>query len=197
MVNIIIGILIGAAAVVVAALLLWRKIAARKVNVFIENLKNSDETILQFMARYLGEKETDEMVVRLKQSLCEKIYAKLSDEKVGESVSSMVVDHICDRLSEHNHENQQDGRGFLGNIIRSVADRVVDGAEAAINNNRELIEQKLADKINEIIKNNGEEMISQLVDSEIDKVLEKPLRELIDGNDEMLEMVKETMMMKL
>lgn len=193
MVNIIIGILIGAVAMAVAALLSWRKLAARKVNGFIENMKNSDETILQFMARYLGEKETDEMVVRLKQSLCEKIYAKLSDEKVGESVSSMVVDHICNRLSEHNHVNQQDGRGFLGNIIRSVADRVVDGAESVINNHRDVIEQKLADKINGIIQNNGQEMILQLVDTEIDKVLDMPVKELIEGNEEMLESVKHLM----
>ena len=177
----------------VAALLSWRKMAARKVNGFIENLKNSGETIRQFMVRYLGKKEADDTVAGIKKTLCEKIYAKLTDEKVGESVSGMVVDRICDRLSEHNHENQQDGHGLLSSIIRSVADRVVDGAEAAINNNRELIEQKLADKINEIIKNNGEEMISQLVDSEIDKVLEKPVRELIDGNAEMLESVKHLM----
>lgn len=197
MVNIIIGILIGAVAMAVAALLSWRKMAARKVNGFIENMKNSGETTRQFMVRYLGKKEADETVAGIKKTLCEKIYAKLTDEKVGESVSGMVVERICDRLSEHNHENQQDGHGLLGHIIRSVADRVVDGAEAAINNNRELIEQRLADKINEIIKNNGEEMISQLVDSEIDKVLEKPVKELIEGNENMLEMVKETMMMKL
>lgn len=197
MVNIIIGILIGAVAMAVAALLSWRKMAARKVNGFIENLKNSGETIRQFMVRYLGKKEADDTVAGIKKTLCEKIYAKLTDEKVGESVSGMVVDRICDRLSEHNHENQQDGHGLLSSIIRSVADRVVDGAEAAINNNRELIEQKLADKINEIINNNGEEMISQLVDSEIGKVLEKPLRELIDGNDEMLEIVKEAMLVRI
>lgn len=71
-----------------------------------------------------------------------------------------------------------------------MADRVADGAEEAINNNRDLIEQKLADKINEIIKNNGEEMVSQLVDSEIDKILEKPMHELIEGNDDLLAMLK-------
>lgn len=190
MINIIIGILIGAAATAVAILLSRRKIAARKVNGLIENLKNNGETIRRFLVRYLGEKETDEIVARLKQSLCEKIYAKLSDGNVGESVSGMVVDRICDRLSEHNHENQHEEHGLVGHIIRSVADRVADGAEEAIHNNRDLIEQKLADKINEIIKNNGEEMISQLVDSEIDKVLEKPMHELIEGNEDLLEMLK-------
>lgn len=191
MTKLIIGLVVGLAIGGLAAFFVIRKATVKKIGTFIDSLTSSKETIRQFFMRYLSEKELENYVKDLKDKLSSKIFARISDPSVSNEVSHVVVERLADKLSTSDEDKAPSKHGFWGDAIGAVKDVLKSRAEETLVKNQAVIEQMLSGKIGEVVLNNGKEIISSIIDNEIDKILSQPVSTLLEGNEEMITIIKQ------
>ncbi len=168
------------------ALLVVRKVATSKIDKFISGIQNYQGTIARFMERYFAPDEFRLFVSNLKENLSQKIYARLSDKSFGDDVSHVTLGYVQDKLSGNREETQQDNQGFLKSTFRAIKNAVKGGAETILEANRGSIEERLSEKINEVISADGYAIVSNIVDKEVDKILSMPVAKLFEGNEQLI-----------
>lgn len=158
------------------------------VDEFIESQKVNEETVRQFLARYLSDEEIDTLVSSVNQNLTTQINTKLCDSAVGDKVAHMVVDHVINRMRGINPNEFFAGIatgmfGVPGTILSLLGGNILG---QFFNMLRQPAEQLLANNINDMIRDNGAGMVSGIISEETTSFLNTKVCKLLEGKDEQL-----------
>ena len=164
------------------------------VEEFISTQQHNGETVREFLCHYLTEEEVATISRKVSESLTKQTYQKLADSSVGEKVAHIVVNHVAEKLSVNGAQELLAGLGsamggsggmaaglFGANIVAKFLGMLRDPAE-----------RFLADHINTMLKNNGEEIVSNMLGGEIEGFLNKPMCKQLEGHDDQLKQVVNT-----
>ena len=183
--GLIIGLVIGA----VALYLYMPKVAKKKIDNFLMGLITSNVTIKEFLFRHLAAEEAERFVCELKRKMSVQIFSRISEQSVSDSAAHMLVAQVSTRLtSGEEHESQQ---GFFGKGKDMLKNLVKGHVEEMVQNNKDYVEQILSNKIHDVIVQNGEVVVANIVSQEIDSFLSRPLSSLFQGDEDMLDELKQ------
>ena len=164
------------------------------VEEFIETQKHNPETVKEFLGHYLSDDEIATISQNVNESITKQTYTKLSDASVGEKVAHIAIDHVAEKLSIDGAQELLAGLGGAMRGIGGMAAGLFGGNIVArfLGMLREPAEHFLANNINTMLKNNGEEIVSNMVGGEVEGFLNKPVCKLLEGHDDQLKQVVNT-----
>ena len=164
------------------------------VEEFIETQKHNPETVKKFFGHYLSDNEIATISQNVNESITKQTYTKLSDASVGEKVAHIAIDHVAEKLSIDGAQELLAGLGGAMRGIGGMAAGLFGGNIVArfLGMLREPAEHFLANNINTMLKNNGEDIVSNMVGGEVEGFLNKPVCKLLEGHDDQLKQVVNT-----
>ena len=164
------------------------------VEEFIETQKHNQETVKEFLGHYLSDNEIATISQNVNESITKQTYTKLSDASVGEKVAHIAIDHVAEKLSIDGAQELLAGLGGAMRGIGGMAAGLFGGNIVArfLGMLREPAEHFLANNINTMLKNNGEDIVSNMVGGEVEGFLNKPVCKLLEGHDDQLKQVVNT-----
>ena len=137
---------------------------------FYDQLHN-EETLEQFAAHYL----TADEISAMRESTCDEIAklitAKLRNKAIGANIAHAATQHVIEKT-----------RSSVAGKIK--ADRLLEVIASPI-------ESKLAQHINEVLKEQAPSMSTRIVYTEADKLMSMPMCELFKGHEQQLEQARE------
>lgn len=132
---------------------------------------HNEETLEQFAAHYL----TADEISAMRESTCDEIAklitAKLRDKAIGANIAHAATQHVIEKT-----------RSSVAGKIK--ADRLLEVIASPI-------ESKLAQHINEVLKEQAPSMSTRIVYTEADKLMSMPMCELFKGHEQQLEQTRE------
>ena len=132
---------------------------------------HNEETLEQFAAHYL----TADEISAMRESTCDEIAklitAKLRDKAIGANIAHAATQHVIEKT-----------RSSVAGKIK--ADRLLEVIASPI-------ESKLAQHINEVLKEQAPSMSTRIVYTEADKLMSMPMCELFKGHEQQLEQARE------
>ena len=132
---------------------------------------HNEETLEQFAAHYL----TADEISAMRESTCDEIAklitAKLRDKAIGTNIAHAATQHVIEKT-----------RSSVAGKIK--ADRLLEVIASPI-------ESKLAQHINEVLKEQAPSMSTRIVYTEADKLMSMPMCELFKGHEQQLEQARE------
>ena len=155
---------------------------------FIETQRNNNETLKEFLGRYLSEVEISAISQNANESISKQMHTKLSDASVGEKVAHVAVDHLVGKLGVDGAKDlladlRDAKKGLSGMAAGLFGGNIV---ATFLNMLREPAERFLAGNINEMLKTNGQEIVSNMIGDEVDILLNRPVCNLLEGHDDQL-----------
>ena len=164
------------------------------VEEFISTQQHNGETVREFLCHYLTEEEVATISRKVSESLTKQTYQKLADSSVGEKVAHIVVNHVAEKLSVNGAQELLAGLGSAMGGLGGMAAGLFGANIVAkfLGMLRDPAERFLADHINTMLKNNGEEVVSNMLGGEIEGFLNKPMCKQLEGHDDQLKQVVNT-----
>ena len=164
------------------------------VEEFISTQQHNGETVREFLCHYLTEEEVATISRKVSESLTKQTYQKLADSSVGDKVAHIVVNHVAEKLSVNGAQELLAGLGSAMGGLGGMAAGLFGANIVAkfLGMLRDPAERFLADHINTMLKNNGEEIVSNMLGGEIEGFLNKPMCKQLEGHDEQLKQVVNT-----
>ena len=164
------------------------------VEEFISTQQHNGETVREFLCHYLTEEEVATISRKVSESLTKQTYQKLADSSVGEKVAHIVVNHVAEKLSVNGAQELLAGLGSAMGGLGGMAAGLFGANIVAkfLGMLRDPAERFLADHINTMLKNNGEEIVSNMLGGEIEGFLNKPMCKQLEGHDDQLKQVVNT-----
>ena len=141
------------------------------VDEFFNIQLHNEETLEQFAAHYL----TADEISAMRESTCDEIAklitAKLRNKAIGANIAHAATQHVIEKT-----------RSSVAGKIK--ADRLLEVIASPI-------ESKLAQHINEVLKEQAPSMSTRIVYTEADKLISMPMCELFKGHEQQLEQARE------
>lgn len=141
------------------------------VNEFFYTQLDNDETVEQFVGHYLTEQEVSTMRESTCDEIAKLITTKLRDRAIGASIAHAATQHVIDKT-----------RSSMAGKIK--ADRLLEAISSPI-------ETKLAQHINEVLRDQAPSMSTRIVYTEADKLMSMPMHDLFKGHEQQLDQVRE------
>lgn len=129
----------------------------------VARMQQDQQSLGEFILRYLSEEELRQLTANTEHDIVETLSSKLTEKALGVRVAEMVIEQVMERLEQ----------SVLGRLGAAVFELMRDTAKA-----------KLADNINEMMRNNAHEMVGGLVQGEIARLLSQPVSKLAEGREE-------------
>ena len=113
------------------------------------------------------------------------MHDKISDPELGRQVAKAAMTYISEKITSNGGADILSEIGGLMGGLGMAAKLLLTGSVITkfLELLREPVEQFLAKNVNEILQKNGDAIISNLVGSETDKLLAKPVKSLLAGQD--------------
>lgn len=129
----------------------------------VARMQQDQQSLGELILRYLSEEELRQLTANTEHDIVETLSSKLTEKALGVRVAEMVIEQVMERLEQ----------SVLGRLGAAVFELMRDTAKA-----------KLADNINEMMRNNAHEMVGGLVQGEIARLLSQPVSKLAEGREE-------------
>ncbi|MBR4387596.1 MAG: DUF445 family protein [Prevotella sp.] len=165
------------------------------VEEFMVVQKRNSESVADFLKHYMSEKELQSIVTSVNIDLTKQVHSKLADSEVGKNVAHIVVGSVVEKMKRMNPTEVLGGL-FLGlGGLRAMAAKF---AGASLWNKfftmlQAPAERMLTGNINKMLEKNGEEIVSKMLGNEVDTFINTPVCKLLEGKDEQIEQVVNTM----
>ena len=152
---------------------------------FIANQKVNEESVSQFLEHYLSREEVATLADSVKEGLTRQMYDKISDSELGRQVAKAAMTYVADKINSNGAADILSEIGGLVGGLGMAAKLLFTGSviNKFLELLREPVERFLAKNVNEILQKNGDAIIGNLVESEIDKLLSRPVKDLLAGQD--------------
>ena len=152
---------------------------------FIANQKVNEESVSQFLEHYLSREEVATLADSVKEGLTRQMYDKISDSELGRQVAKAAMEYVADKINSNGAADILSEIGGLVGGLGMAAKLLFTGSviNKFLELLREPVERFLAKNVNEILQKNGDAIIGNLVESEIDKLLSRPVKDLLAGQD--------------
>ncbi len=166
---------------------------------FFEDLQRNDDTLRQFLSRYVSEEGVSQMAVSVKADLGAQVSGHLMAAHLGPEIARLAVGHVLEkmRLSENlvveNVElNEKSGFGDffkkgIDLLFSKQTKKVFSDIVAAL---ATPVEQLLAKNIDEMMENHAQEISTKLIDRQTDNLLDCKMSELLNGKDELIDRLR-------
>ena len=141
------------------------------VDEFFYTQLHNEETLEQFVSHYLTADEISAMRENTCDDIAKLITAKLRDKAIGANIAHAATQHVIEKT-----------RSSVAGKIK--ADRLLEVIASPI-------ESKLAQHINEVLKEQAPSMSTRIVYTEADKLISMPMCELFKGHEQQLEQARE------
>lgn len=144
----------------------------------IDKQKNNEETLEQLLRHYLTRDELQAIVEGTSEALSKLVYEKLTDKQVGTKIAHQAMTTVKEKTTRKMG-------GFLTDALglNKLADQLMEPAE-----------QHLAHHINDIMSENASKMVSTMLDGEAEKLLAKPVCQLLADHEEQIQEMRQTAM---
>ena len=164
------------------------------VEEFVNRQKTNEESVRLFLMHYLSAKEVTNISSNINEGIAQQTYTKLADPAFGNTVAKVVMEHVSKTLSGDGAKVLLAGIGGLAKGLNGVAASLlgVDLVGKFLGLLREPAEKFLANNINDMLRTNGKEIVCNMVGNEVDSFLDKPIAQLLDGHDEHLAQIPNT-----
>ena len=164
------------------------------VGEFVNRQKTNEESVRQFLMHYLSAEEVTNISSNINEGIAQQTYTKLAAPAFGNTVAKVVMEHVSKMLSGDGAKVLLTGIGGLAKGLNGVAASLlgVDIVGKFLGLLREPAERFLANNINEMLRTNGKEIVCNMVGNEVDSFLDKPIAQLLDGRDEQLAKIPNT-----
>lgn len=155
---------------------------------FIAKQKVNEESVSQFLEHYLSHAELMTLADSAKEDLIRQMHDKISDPELGRQVAKAAMTYVGEKITSNGGADILSEIGGLMGGFGMAAKLFFTGSVISkfLELLREPVERFLAKNVNEILQKNGDAIISNLVGSETDKLLAKPVKNLLVGQDEKL-----------
>lgn len=152
---------------------------------FIATQKGNEESVSQFLEHYLSHEEVLELADNAKEGLTRQMHDKISDPELGRQVAKAAMTYIAEKITSNGGEDILSEIGGLVGGLGIVAKLLFTGSviNKFLELLREPVERFLAKNVNEILQKNGDAIIGNLVGNETDKLLARPVKDLLAGQD--------------
>lgn len=152
---------------------------------FIANQKVNEESVSQFLEHYLSREEVATLADSAKEGLTRQMHDKISDPELGRQVAKAAMEYVADKINSNGAADILSEIGGLVGGLGMAAKLLFTGSviNKFLELLREPVERFLAKNVNEILQKNGDAIIGNLVESEIDKLLSRPMKDLLAGQD--------------
>ena len=152
---------------------------------FIAKQKDNEESVSQFLEHYLSHGEVLTLADNAKEGLTRQMHDKISDPELGRQVAKAAMTYISEKITSNGGEDILSEIGGLVGGLGMAAKLFFTGSVISkfLELLREPVERFLAKNVNEILQKNGDAIISNLVGSETDKLLAKPVKSLLAGQE--------------
>lgn len=155
---------------------------------FLNNQKENEETVKEFLSHYLSEEEIAVVASRINESLTKQVSSKLTDSTLGKQVAKMAMDHVASKFDGEGSQVLLSGissalAGIPGMAASLIAGPIIGKILSLL---REPAENYLADNINNMMKSNGKQFVSNMVGDGVNTFLDKKVCYLLNGHDEQL-----------
>lgn len=157
---------------------------------FFEEHKTNEETVRVFIGHYLTTDEVESIVSNINNSLTNQMQSRLSEPAVGNKVAELAMNYVSNKLNSEGTKVLLGGLGgMMGGIPGMFAGPVITRLLEML---REPAQNFLADNINTMLRDNGTEIVSNMVGDEVTSFLDKKVCVLLEGHDEQLAQVVNT-----
>lgn len=152
---------------------------------FIANQKTNSETVAQFLEHYLSREEVAALADSVKEGLTRQMYDKISDSELGRQVAKAAMEYVADKINSNGAADILSEIGGLVGGLGMAAKLLFTGSviNKFLELLREPVERFLAKNVNEILQRNGDAIIGNLVGNETDKLLARPVKDLLAGQN--------------
>ena len=152
---------------------------------FIATQKGNEESVSQFLEHYLSHEEVLELADNAKEGLTRQMHDKISDPELGRQVAKAAMTYIAEKITSNGGEDILSEIGGLVGGLGIAAKLLFTGSviNKFLELLREPVERFLAKNVNEILQKNGDAIIGNLVGNETDKLLARPVKDLLAGQD--------------
>ena len=141
------------------------------VDEFFYDQLHNEEALEQFASHYLTADEISAMRENTCDEIAKLITAKLRNKAIGANIAHAATQHVIEKT-----------RSSVAGKIK--ADRLLEVIASPI-------ESKLAQHINEVLKEQAPSMSTRIVYTEADKLMSMPMCELFKGHEQQLEQARE------
>lgn len=137
---------------------------------YIQKLFQNKQTLRVYLYELLSKEEIDQIIINTKEDITTILQKELSDPKLGNHVSGIVVKHAISKVQE----------SLLGLL----------GIDRFINLIALPAELLLAKNINEMLTNNSHQLIHDFLDKGADRLLEMQMCEIMKAHTQQIELFK-------
>lgn len=168
---------------------------------FIDRQRHNDETLGEFLGHYLTEDEIGTALGSMRSGFTGLVSEKLRDPELGDRIAGIAADQIIVKLRDKG-ELLKAVSGRLteaaGGLLGSAINRILGGKAAEITDSiigslRDPLSRLLSRNIREIMEKNAAGIVGSMAESESAKLMQKPVRELLAGKEELLQKVTESL----
>lgn len=152
---------------------------------FIAKEKANGETVSQFLEHYLSRGEVMTLADNAKEGLTRQMHNKISDPELGRQVAKAAMTYISEKITSNGGTDILSEIGGLMGGFGMAAKLLLTGSIITkfLDMLREPVERFLAKNVNEILQKNGDAIIGNLVGNETDKLLARPVKDLLAGQN--------------
>lgn len=157
------------------------------VSDFIRRQQANEESLHDFLRRYLTETEIDHIAEDIDKILTGQLRSRVENPELGYMIARRVVAEAMVKMRKMDLmstalSDVSPMLSLLGKGLYSILDVFLSAI-------REPAEKLLADNINRIIRDDGPQLVSSIIREETSSLLATPVRALLDGKDEQLRQV--------
>lgn len=160
------------------------------VQEFIDKQKDNHETLEQFLLHYVSKDDIESLAISVNDNITREAHEKVTSPEIGKQVAHAAMDYVAEKLSAGGAQEVLDSIGIMSGIKGAVG--MLFGKDVItkfLSLLREPAENYLAGNINNMLQKNGDEIISNLIGNETDKILSKPVKDILRGKDEQLDKI--------
>lgn len=160
------------------------------VQEFIDKQKDNHETLEQFLLHYVSKDDIESLAISVNENITREAHEKVTSPEIGKQVAHAAMDYVAEKFNAGGAQEVLDSLGIMSGIKGAVA--MLFGKDVItkfLSLLREPAENYLAGNINKMLQKNGDEIISNLIGNETDKILSKPVKDILRGKDEQLDKI--------
>ncbi len=170
---------------------------------FFTGMQQSDDTLRQFLGRYLSEADIDQMAGSVKADIVSQVSTHLLTAHLGNEIAHVAVGHVLEKMKLSENLvvddvkiNEQSGVGdFFKKGIDMLFSRQTKKVFADIVSALATpVEQLLAKNIDEMMESRAPEMTAHLIDKQTDLLLDRKMSDLLNGKEEQLDRLRTSLL---
>ena len=154
----------------------------------VGKLQSNTDTLQQFLCKYINEEDLDTTAKSINKNLSLQVSRKLNDPNLADQIAHAAVESVIDNLMESDTSSIIESIGQTG-MLATIGRRLIGRVLSLL---QEPTERLLRSSIGSMMQNEGTAIASNMIGSETERILQTPVCKLLEGKDELIAKVPDT-----